>query len=95
MGWHTQEVLDLLPPSCERHFVGKRGGQASIKQPAINELLVGLCRQGKAVVRLKGGCCSTFSRVSSEIAALSTAGCPYEMLPGISSATSAPVLSGE
>lgn len=50
--------------------------------------------QGKAVVRLKGGCPSTFSRVSSEAAALAAAGLAYEMVPGVSSATAAPVLAG-
>lgn len=50
--------------------------------------------QGKSVVRLKGGCVSTFSRVSSEAAALAAAGLAYEMVPGVSSATAAPVLAG-
>ena len=50
--------------------------------------------QGKSVVRLKGGCVSTFSRVSSEVASLAAAGLAYEMVPGVSSATAAPVLAG-
>jgi hypothetical protein len=50
--------------------------------------------QGKSVVRLKGGCPSTLSRVSSEAAALAAAGLAYEMVPGVSSATAAPVLAG-
>jgi siroheme synthase len=50
--------------------------------------------QGKSVVRLKGGCPSTFSRVGSEAAALAAAGLAYEMVPGVSSATAAPVLAG-
>lgn len=51
--------------------------------------------QGKRVLRLKGGCPSTFSRVSSEAAALAAAGCPFELVPGLSTATAAPVLAGE
>jgi len=54
-----------------------------------------LLLQGKSVVRLKGGCPSTFSRVSSEAAALAAAGLAFEMMPGVSSATAAPVLAGE
>jgi siroheme synthase len=51
--------------------------------------------QGKRVVRLKGGCPSTFSRVSSEAAALSAAGCAFELVPGVSTATAAAVLAGK
>lgn len=51
--------------------------------------------QGKDVVRLKGGCPSTFSRVASELRALAAAGIPHEMVPGVSSALAAPVLAGE
>ena len=40
-----QELLSSVPASCELHYVGKRGGQPSIKQPAINQLLVALCQQ--------------------------------------------------
>lgn len=90
----SQELLATVPPDCELHYVGKRGGQPSIKQQDIDKLLVSLCQQGKPVVRLKGGCCSTFSRVSSEAAALAAAGCAYELVPGVSSATAAPVLAG-
>jgi len=46
-------------------------------------------------VRLKGGCPSTFSRVGSELRALSAASIPHEMVPGVSSALAAPVLAGE
>jgi siroheme synthase len=58
------------------------------------EFLLQRVLQGKSVVRLKGGCVSTFSRVSSEAAALAAAGLAYEMVPGVSSATAAPVLAG-
>ncbi|WIA09267.1 hypothetical protein OEZ85_008675 [Tetradesmus obliquus] len=90
----AQELLAAAPAWAEQVYVGKRGGTASIKQPQIDELLVKLCKQGKRVVRLKGGCPSTFSRVSSEAAALSAAGCAYELVPGVSTATAAAVLAG-
>ncbi len=50
--------------------------------------------QGKRVVRLKGGCPSTFSRVSGEMAALAAAGVPFRLVPGVSSALAAPLLAG-
>ena len=50
--------------------------------------------QGKRVVRLKGGCPSTFSRVSGEMAALAAAGTPFQLVPGVSSALAAPLLAG-
>ena len=50
--------------------------------------------QGKRVVRLKGGCPSTFSRVSGEMAALAAAGIPFQLVPGVSSALAAPLLAG-
>jgi uroporphyrin-III C-methyltransferase len=46
------------------------------------------------VVRLKGGCPSTFSRVSGEMAALSAAGMPFQLVPGVSSVLAAPLLAG-
>ncbi|KAF6262537.1 tetrapyrrole methylase [Scenedesmus sp. NREL 46B-D3] len=64
------------------------------QQAEIDKLLVALCQQGKRVVRLKGGCPSTFSRVGSEASALSAAGCVFELVPGVSTATAAAVLAG-
>lgn len=91
----TQAALDeFANPSVLRKYVGKRGQKQSIKQPDIDKLLVDLCQQGKDVVRLKGGCPSTFSRVGSELRALSAASIPHEMIPGVSSALAAPVLAG-
>lgn len=88
------EVLALLPAGCEIHAVGKRGGQASWAQTDIDQLLVALCRQGKQVVRLKSGDPFIFGRTTAEIQALKTAGCNFEVIPGLSSATVAPLLAG-
>lgn len=56
------------PPTAERLYVGKRGGQPSIRQPEIDALLVAtaVAAPGRTVVRLKGGCPSVFSRVRRE-----------------------------
>jgi uroporphyrinogen III methyltransferase/synthase len=87
-------VLGLTPPDCDRLYVGKRGGQPSWSQVEIDRLLVEQCLRGKAVVRLKGGDPFVFGRCSSEIEALNAAGCPFEVVPGISSVLAAPELAG-
>ncbi|MGB7440162.1 MAG: uroporphyrinogen-III C-methyltransferase [Coleofasciculaceae cyanobacterium] len=88
------QLLQLVPPNCQRFDVGKRGGRPSTRQVDINQLLVEQCLQGKQVVRLKGGDPFIFGRASSEIQALTTADCCFEVVPGISSALAAPLLAG-
>eukprot|EP00884_Botryococcus_braunii_P018380 jgi/Botrbrau1/5225/Bobra.0172s0089.2 len=92
----TEAVLNShVPLSVERIYVGKRGGRPSIKQVEINKLLVELCtNQGKNVVRLKGGCVSTFGRAGQELRAVVGAKVPVHMVPGVSSALAAPLLAG-
>jgi len=88
------EALAHAPAAAERLYVGKRGGRPSIKQPEIDRLIVDKCARGLRVVRLKGGCPSVFSRISSELRALAAAGCEVEIVPGISSGLAAPLLAG-
>ncbi len=87
-------LLQLVPASAEVLDVGKRGGQPSTPQSEINRLLVGLCKAGKQVVRLKSGDPFIFGRCASEIQALIEANCDFEVVPGISSALAAPLLAG-
>lgn len=87
-------LFELLPANCEHYNVGKRGGQPSPTQPEIDQLLVRLCQAGKQVVRLKSGDPFVFGRTTSEIQALRAAGCDYAVLPGLSSALAAPLLTG-
>lgn len=87
-------LLDLAPESCERMIAGKRGGQESVKQSEINQILVELCLQGKRVVRLKSGDPWIFGRSLPEISALQVANCEWEVIAGISSAIAAPMLAG-
>ncbi len=89
-----EQIWQLVPASCQRFNVGKRGGQPSWRQAEINQLLVSQCQQGKQVVRLKGGDPFIFGRCTSEIMALQEAGCCFEVVPGISSALAAPELAG-
>ena len=86
-------VLALVPATCEIYEVGKRGGNVSWRQVDIDRLLVDLCQQGKQVIRLKSGDPFIFGRTTSEIQALKAAGCAFEVLPGLPSVTTAPLLA--
>ena len=87
-----QRVLDLVGPGAELIAVGKFPGQ-SCRQDDINRLLVSLAGRG-TVVRLKGGDPFVFGRGGEEAMALAEAGIPYEVVPGLSSATSVPAAAG-
>ena len=89
-----EELTNLASKDCLKLCVGKRGGKASTPQEKINQLLVAYCLQGKQIVRLKSGDPLIFGRANEEIAALQTANCNYQLIPGISSALAAPLLAG-
>jgi uroporphyrinogen III methyltransferase/synthase len=85
----------VVNPSVEVHDVGKRGGDGeSARQDFINELLVSLGRQGKRVVRLKGGDPLIFGRGSEEAQALAEAGVAFELVPGVTAGVAAPAYAG-
>jgi uroporphyrinogen III methyltransferase/synthase len=88
------KLLNLVPDNCLKIDVGKRGGKASTSQSSIDQLLVSYAQQAKTVVRLKSGDPGIFGRLNSEIEALTTAKCDFELIPGISSALAAPLLAG-
>lgn len=88
------EILGLAPPNARRLYVGKRGGKDYMKQPQINELLVNLAREGLTVARVKGGDPCIFGRGGEEALHLHENGIPFEIVPGISSATAGPVAAG-
>lgn len=88
------QLLQLVPETCLKLDVGKRGGQPSMKQSEINRLLVEQCQQGKMVIRLKSGDPFVFGRSLAEINTLRGAGCAFEVIPGLSSALAAPLLAG-
>jgi siroheme synthase len=83
-----QELLAMVRPGASLHDVGKRGHDAPTRpQAEINELLVALARDGKNVVRLKGGDPFVFGRGGEEATACEEAGLAVEVVPGISGAT--------
>ncbi|WP_234050702.1 MULTISPECIES: siroheme synthase CysG [unclassified Xanthobacter] len=82
-------VLDFARREARKMLVGKTGYGPSCKQDDINALMVSLAREGRRVVRLKGGEPMIFGRAGEEIAACRAAGIPVEVVPGISSAQGA------
>lgn len=79
---------------AEKIFVGKRGGAPSMEQDAITALLVRLAREGKRVVRLKGGDPMVFGRGGEEAIALAEAGLEFEVVPGVTAGVAAPAYAG-
>lgn len=88
------ELVDRAAPWVERIFVGKRAEGRSIEQDKTNDLLIALAREGRVVVRLKGGDPFVFGRGAEECEALGRAGVPFEVIPGVSSALAAPAAAG-
>ena len=82
----SDEVLELASPSAIVIPVGKRCGQPRITQAGIHELLLQHAGQGRSVLRLKSGDPLVFGRAGEEINALTAAGIPFEIVPGITAA---------
>jgi uroporphyrin-III C-methyltransferase/precorrin-2 dehydrogenase/sirohydrochlorin ferrochelatase len=74
--------------------VGKRAGRASVRQETINRLMIRAARDGKRVVRLKGGDPFVFGRGAEEALALAQAGIACEVVPGVTTAVAAAELAG-
>jgi uroporphyrin-III C-methyltransferase len=79
-----KSILDLARPEAVLEYAGKRGGKPSAKQPDISLRLVQLAREGKRVLRLKGGDPFVFGRGGEEALSLVEAKVPFRIVPGIS-----------
>jgi uroporphyrinogen III methyltransferase/synthase len=87
-------LLALAPPTAELVDVGKAPGRVEMTQQEINDLLVARARDGREVVRLKGGDPFVFGRGGEEAEACIAAGVPFEVVPGVTSAIAAPAYAG-
>lgn len=90
----SEKLLQWTRPDCEKIYVGKRYGSHAMKQSEINALLVQKAREGKTVVRLKGGDPYVFGRGGEEFIAVREAGIFCEEIPGITSAIAVPAAAG-
>jgi uroporphyrinogen III methyltransferase/synthase len=88
------EALAVASPDAELLYVGKEPGAASVPQEGIEEVLIDRARQGKLVVRLKGGDPFVFGRGGEEAEALAEAGIPFEVVPGVTAGIAAPAYAG-
>ena len=79
-------VLDFASPDAQRIFAGKRRNEHTLRQEQINGLLVQLAREGKRVVRLKGGDPFVFGRGGEEMQELAAHGVDFEVIPGVTAA---------
>ncbi len=83
----AENVLDLARPDAEKIYAGKEASNHALPQEEINVLLVRLAKQGKRVVRLKGGDPFIFGRGGEEIETLAEHGVPFEVVPGVTAAS--------
>ena len=89
-----ERLLDSASPKAERIYVGKTASEHAKEQIEINRLLIEKARQGKTVVRLKGGDPFVLGRGGEEAEALVDNHIPFEIVPGVTSAIAVPAYAG-
>lgn len=83
----SADVVSLIHSGAEKIYVGKQTNRHTLPQEQINDLLVNLAKQGKMVVRLKGGDPFIFGRGGEELEILASHGIKFEIIPGITAAS--------
>ena len=90
----SADLLALARPGAEIIYAGKKGGDHTLTQNAINTLIIAKAGEGKSVARLKGGDPFMFGRGSEEAEELVKAGIPFEVVPGVTSAIAGAAYAG-
>ena len=90
----NERLLDNRRPDAEMIYVGKQGGRHTLPQDEINRLIVSKAKEGKVVSRLKGGDPFIFGRGGEEAEECVNSGIPFEVVPGVTAATSVPTYAG-
>lgn len=90
----NERLLEQRRQDAELIYVGKQGGRHTLPQNEINSLIVKWAKQGKIVARLKGGDPFIFGRGGEEAEELVDNGIPFEVVPGVTAATSVPTYAG-
>jgi uroporphyrinogen III methyltransferase / synthase len=89
-----ESILNETRSEAEKIYVGKASSHHTLEQEMINRLLIQKAREGKVVVRLKGGDPFVLGRGGEEAEALAEHGIPFEVVPGVSSAVAVPAYAG-